>query len=81
VEGFGVNVSDRSNSVVDSFELFKKPGSLVQNRRAGAFCLGWAGLGQFRSKTVDSFYFSFSARTKGFLENCRKMLKMRDQIY
>jgi hypothetical protein len=30
----------------------------VQNRhaeaRAGAFYLGWAGLGQFRSRTVDS---------------------------
>jgi hypothetical protein len=36
VEGFGVNVSDRSNSVVDSFGLFKKPGSSVQNRRASA---------------------------------------------
>jgi hypothetical protein len=55
----------------------------MQNHRvgAGAFCLGWADLGQFRSRSVDSFSFSFSTRIKGFLENCRKMLKMQDQFY
>jgi hypothetical protein len=80
VEGFGVNVSDRSNSVADSFGLFKKPGSSVQNRCVGAFCLGWAGLGQFRYTTVNSFSFSFSPGIKGFLENFRKILKMQDQF-
>jgi hypothetical protein len=30
MEGFGVNVSDRSNNVADSFGLFKKLGSLAE---------------------------------------------------
>jgi hypothetical protein len=84
VEGFSVNVSDRSNNVVDSFGLFKKPGSSVQNSRAGAragtFCLDWAGSGQIQPITVSSFSFSFSARIREFLENCRKMLKIQDQF-
>jgi hypothetical protein len=53
----------------------------MQNRRAGAFCLGWAGSGQIWPNTIPSFSFSFSAGIKEFLENYRKMLKMQDQFY
>jgi hypothetical protein len=71
-----------ANSAVDSFELFKRSGSSLQIHHAGAraFCLGRAGLGQFRSRIVGSFLFSFSARIREFLENYRKMLKMQDQF-
>jgi hypothetical protein len=68
------------------FKLFKSAGAFLQGRQcgracAGAFCLSWDSLGQFQSRTIDSFSFSFSARIKGFLETCRKMLKMQDQFY
>jgi hypothetical protein len=29
----------------------------VQNRHAGAFCLGWAGSGQIQPNTIDFFFF------------------------
>jgi hypothetical protein len=37
-------------------------------------------LGWFRSNTVHAFSFSFSAKSKKYLENCRKILKMQDQF-
>jgi hypothetical protein len=48
--------------------------------RAGEFCLCWAGSGQIQPITVGSFPFSFSARIREFLENCKNMLKMQDQF-
>jgi hypothetical protein len=52
----------------------------VQNHRAGAFTCSWADLGQFRSSTIGSFSFSFSAVIREFIENGRKMLKIQDQF-
>jgi hypothetical protein len=57
---------------------FCKTGSA--GARAGAFLLWWAGLGRFGSNTVHTFSFSFSARAKEILENCRKMIKIPDQF-
>jgi hypothetical protein len=39
-----------------------------------------ADLGRFRSNTVHAFSFSFSARAKTILENCRKMIKTPNQF-
>jgi hypothetical protein len=50
----------------------------VQNCHAGAFCLGWAGLGQIQPNTIDSF--SFSSGIREFIEYCRKMLKIPYQF-
>jgi hypothetical protein len=48
--------------------------------RAGAFCLSWAVSGQNEPSTVDPFSFSFSARIREFLKNCRKLLKIQYQF-
>jgi hypothetical protein len=62
----------------------KHQGSFRNTGSAGAgarvFAWAWVVLGQFRPSTIHDFPFSFSARTRGFLENYRKMLKMQDQF-
>jgi hypothetical protein len=71
-----------TNSVADSFGLFKRSGSSLQSQhegaRGGAFCRCSAGSGQIQPNPVHVFPFSFSARIREFLGNCRKMIKMRD---
>ena len=64
------------NSVLDSFGLCQKTGTFLQKTHAGAGALvparSWADLGQIWSKTVHAFSFSFSARAKETVENCKK---------
>jgi hypothetical protein len=60
----------------------KHQGTFRKTGSAGArvFAWTWVVLGQFRPSTIHVFPFSFSARIREFLENCRKMLKMQDQF-
>jgi hypothetical protein len=74
----------QNNSVADSFGLFKKLGSSVQNWHHGrgrVFSPGhglyWASFGPV---LFMFFLFLFSSRVREFIENCRKMLKMQDQF-
>jgi hypothetical protein len=47
-----------------------------EHTRAGVFRLGWAVLGQFQPRTVQSFLFFFSAKLRKSIENSKKMLKI-----
>jgi hypothetical protein len=44
--------------------------------RVGAFACPRADLGQFQPITAYCFPFSFSARIREFIKNCREMLKI-----
>jgi hypothetical protein len=55
------------------FKLFKTIRTFSQDRQHGrASACRWPDLGQFRSRIVHAFSFSFSVRVSEFLENCRK---------
>jgi hypothetical protein len=67
------------------YKLVKTSGAFLQNSHAGACarghvpvpCVDWAGFGP---RLFIPFSFSFSARAKTILENCRKMVKMSNQF-
>jgi hypothetical protein len=60
----------------------KHQGPFNKTGSAGArvFAWAWVVLGQFRLSIIHVFPFSFSARVREFIENCRKMLKMQDKF-
>jgi hypothetical protein len=73
------------NSGRDSLKNFKSLGFSAQNRHRGherarvlPFC---RSVGMNSAQHYSLFFlFFFSAGIKGFLENCRKMLKIQDQF-
>jgi hypothetical protein len=74
-----------TNSAQDSSLVIQTPEGLSAKPsrgrvHAGAFAYSRADLGQFWPNTIHTFPFSFSARIKELLENCRKILKMQDQF-
>jgi hypothetical protein len=67
---------------VTHFRIFETTGASVHIRqlgsaRAGAFLLSSIDLGRFRSNNVRTFSFSFSARAKEILENCKNAKNAR----
>jgi hypothetical protein len=70
---------------VTPLQVIQKDRAFLQNLQRGrawaCFYPSWAGSGRIQPRTVHRFPFSFSARAKEILENCRKILKMLDQFF
>jgi hypothetical protein len=76
--GVFANVSETEEQWEGLFIGISKCQGPLRKMDSVGFARLWADSGRFQPSTVESFFFSFSARTKEFLENYTKMIKMQD---
>jgi hypothetical protein len=77
-----VSVTQLNRTQGSSIDIQIPEGSHIKlpRGRAWIFPLLWAGWAEFSPTLFIAFPFLFLPRIRKFIENCRKMLKIQDQL-